>query len=248
MVERQTENLKVRSSILLIGIMLELNYNLLLYYYLKNTPDVVYSNNEKITSVKKNYYFYLLYLGYQGKRKKIFRELLQLYNLQYLSAVYNIKLKEKNINALTVLPKKITKYVIYKAKNKSFKAFKIKYFNEVIYLFLVNIFLKNSKNICKFIKKKLEKVHFKEHRKYFLFFFKIINEYIECNFKILKVSGIFMKFKGKLARGGNSRTKTMYFKVGKTAQGDKNLALNTNKWAVWTKTGSFNCMFQIFYR
>ncbi len=123
----------------------------------------------------------------------------------------------------------MTKFILRKTRNKSFKGFKIKYFNEVIYLFLVNIFLKNSKNICKFIKKKLEKVHFKEHRRYFLFFFRIINEYLKGNFKLLKIDGLLMKFKGKLGRGGNSRTKTMFFRVGKTSQGDKNLALNTNK-------------------
>jgi hypothetical protein len=144
-------------------------------------------------------------------------------------SIYNISFKEKNINAIKILPKAINKHILYKTRNISFKSFKIKYFNEVIYLFLVNIFLKNSKNICKFIKKKLEYVHFKEHRKYFLFFFKIIKQYIKNNFKILKINGILMKFKGKLARGGNSRTKTVFFRVGKTSPGDKSLALNSNK-------------------
>ena len=72
--------------------------------------------------------------------------------------------------------------------------------------------------------------------------------HVSFNFELLKISGLLMKFKGKLGRGGNSRTKTMFFRLGKTSQGDKNLALNTNKWSVWTKTGSFSCMFQIFYK
>jgi hypothetical protein len=138
-------------------------------------------------------------------------------------------MKEKNINSTKLLPKSMNSFILHKTRNISFKSFKIKYFNEVIYLFLVNIFLKNSKNICKFIKKKLETVHFKEHRRYFLFFFKVINEYVKNNFKILKINGLFMRFKGKLGRGGNARTKTMFFRLGKTSSGDKSLALNSNK-------------------
>ena len=176
----------------------------------------------------KDSYYYLLYLN-DDKKKKMFRELFQLYNLQYLQSFYNISLREKNINAISVLPKEVTNYILYKTINQSFKPFKIKYFNEVLCLFLVNIFLKNSKNICKFIKKKLEIVHFKEHRKYLLFFIKILKKYVKNNFTILKVSGVVLKFKGKLGQGGNSRTKTMHFKAGRTSQGDRGLCLNNNK-------------------
>lgn len=247
MVERQTENLKVRSSILLIGIITDLNHYLTLYQFLNKNNGLNYYSINSITKIN-NYSAYLLYVDSMSKRRRLYTELYRLYTVQYLQNIYNVKIKEKNINAINILPKRMTKFILYKTRNKSFKGFKIKYFNEVIYLFLVNIFLKNSKNICKFIKKKLEKVHFKEHRRYFLFFFRIINEYIKCNFKLLKIDGLLMKFKGKLSRGGNSRTKTMFFRVGKTSQGDKDLALNTNKWSVWTKTGSFSCMFQIFYK
>jgi len=190
----------------------------------------------------------MFYYNRTNNRTKVLKELYTFYNLKYLENIYNVKLKEKNVNAIKVLPADLTKSMLFKTRKKNFKNFKIKYFNEVIFLFLVNIYLKNAKNICKFIKKKLENVHFKQHRQYFLFFFKIINQYIKVNFKILKINGLLMKFKGKLARGGNARTKTMFFRVGKTSMGDKSLALNTNKWSVWTKTGSFNCTFQIFYK
>jgi hypothetical protein len=39
----------------------------------------------------------------------------------------------------------------------------------------------------------------------------------------------------------------MHYKAGRTSQGDRGLCLNNNKWSIWTKTGSFSCMFQIFY-
>jgi hypothetical protein len=199
-----------------------------LYQFFNKNNNLVYCNVNNIVKIKKDIFF-LLFVENSNKKRRLFSELYKLYSAQYLQNIYNVRITEKNINAISILPKRMTKFILYKTRNKSYKGFKIKYFNEVIYLFLVNIFLKNSKNICKFIKKKLEKVHFKEHRRYFLFFFKIINEYIKSNFKLLKIDGLLMKFKGKLGRGGNSRTKTMFFRLGKTSQGDKDLALNTNK-------------------
>jgi len=215
-----------------------------LLYLKSNNNNKYYLNKSKHINIS---HLCLLHYDFYNKKKKLSKENYHLFNAHYLQYIYKVNIKEKNINAIKLLPNSINNFILHKTNNISFKAFKIKYFNEVIYLFLVNIFLKNSKNICKFIKKKLESVHFKEHRRYFLFFFKIINEYIKNNFKILKINGLLMKLKGKLGRGGNSRTKTMFFRIGKTSPGDKSLALNSNKWNTWTKTGSFSCTFQIFY-
>jgi hypothetical protein len=61
----------------------------------------------------------------------------QHFNTYYLNSIYKLNLKEKHVNVLQSLPLKIIKYVLYKVKHKHFKKFKIKYFNEVIYMFLV---------------------------------------------------------------------------------------------------------------
>jgi len=196
--------------------MLYFNNYLLIYLYLSTNNKLYYFNNKNLQNNFKNN-IALLHYNLYSEKKILSKEIYHFFNTKYLQYIYNINIKEKNINAIKLLPKSINKFILYKTRNMSFKSFKIKYFNEVIYLFLINIFLKNSKNICKFIKKKLENVHFKEHRRYFLFFFRILNEYIRDNFKLLKINGLIMKFKGKLGRGGNSRTKTMRFKLGKTS-------------------------------
>lgn len=145
------------------------------------------------------------------------------------------------------MPKSVSKKILFKTSKISYKKFNIKYFNEIIYLFLINAWLKNSKNICKYIKKKLEFVHFKKHKSYFLFFFKIIKKYIISNFNLLKIKGLTLLFKGKLSRGGNARKKTLFLKKGYFSLSNKLLCLNVNKWDVWTKTGTFGCQMQIFY-
>lgn len=172
----------------------------------------------------------------------------QFFNLNYLQNIFKINLKEKSINGLDSLPSKITKFLMYKVRHISYKQFGVKYFNEVAHLFVLNVWLKNSKNICKYIKKKLDTVHFKKHKGYFLFFFKILNKYIVPNFKHLQIKGITLVFRGKLAKGGNARKRTMFFKRGLYSLSNKLLSMNSNKWDVWTKTGSFGCTMQIFYK
>lgn len=172
----------------------------------------------------------------------------QFFNTYYLKCIYNINLKEKNINTINIIPKKIISQILFKIRNVNYKQFGVKYLNEVVHLFLLNMWLKNSKNICKFIKKKLDNVHFKKHRGYFLFFFKILNKYIVPNFKLLQLKGVVLTFKGKLAKGGNARKKTLSYKNGYYSLSNKMLSLNTNKWDVWTKTGTVGCTIRIFYK
>lgn len=171
----------------------------------------------------------------------------QQFNLYYLRSIFNINLIEKNLNAVDTLPKKLAKKILFKTRYKHFKAFNIKYFNETAYMFLISIWLKNPKNVCKFIKKKLDSVHFKQHRRYFLFFFKILNRYIIPNAKLLQIKGLTLRFKGKLGRGGNARKQTKFYHKGYYSLSNKFLALNYNSWDVWTKTGTIGCVFRIFY-
>ena len=168
-------------------------------------------------------------------------------NTLYLKNIYPVELKEKNVNSLDTLPSALSRLVLFSRKQKSYSMFDVKYSNEVAYLLLVNVWLKNIKNICKYFQRKLNSVHFKKHRIYFLFFFKLLNSYIVPNFKILLVKGIYLRFRGKLGRGGNSRKTTLLYKVGITSLTNKSLAMDSHKWDVWTRTGSVGCCFRVFF-
>jgi hypothetical protein len=148
-----------------------------------------------------------------NKNKKFYYSFLyyQYFTSIYLQNIFKFNLREKYLNALNTIPKKTTKYILFRMRFKSFKYFKIKYFNEVLFMLIVNFWLKNPKNVALYIKRKLDSVHFKRHRAYFLFFFRILKKYITPNFDILRLKGVTLKFKGKLGRGGNSRKKTMFF-------------------------------------
>lgn len=208
MVERQTENLKVKSSILFTDIMI--NYTLLIAKKKnkKLSKNINYNNFKKLAKIDK-FLTQKIYL----KKKTIYYSFLnfQQFNSMYLYHIFRLNFQEKYLNSLHIIPKKITKYIIFKTRFKSFKFFGIKYFNEILYMLIINFLLKNSKNIAIFIKNKLDTTHFKRHRAYFLFFFRLLKRYIIPNFSILHVKGVSLKFKGKLGRGGNSRKKTLFF-------------------------------------
>ena len=144
MVERQTENLKVESSILFVGnlkkkfinsylsLFLEINLNY------KKLNILKYSKNNSIELIKIKDYS-IFFVEQNNKNKFSNFKIFQLFTILYLKNLYNINIIEKNINSINVLPKKLSKTFLYKVRNINFKQFKIKYFNEVGYLFLINI-------------------------------------------------------------------------------------------------------------
>lgn len=209
--------------------------------------NIVYNFNTTVQTKKFNSKYKIFFIEQNNKNKLAGFKFFQLFTAIYLQNIYKINLKEKNINTIDVLPKKLAKNFLYKVRHINYKQFNIKYFNEVGYLFLVNLWLKNIKAICRYIKKKLDTVHFKKHRLYFLFFFKILNKYIKPNLRQLQIKGLYLVFKGKLGKGGNARKKTMFYKHGYYSLSNKMLSLNTQKWDVWTKTGSVGCTMRLFY-
>lgn len=224
-----------------LTLLLEINY-------IKTKSATIRYNQQKLITHDFITNYRVFFIEQNNKNKFSNFKIFQLFTASYLKNIYNINIFEKNINAINILPNKLSKNFLYKVRNVNFKQFNIKYFNEVGYLFLVNIWLKNIKNICKYIKKTLDNIHFKKHRLYFLFFFKILNKYIKPNYNQLQIKGLYLVFRGKLGKGGNARKKVMFYKNGYYSLSNKMLCLNTQKWDIWTKTGTVGCTMRLFYK
>jgi hypothetical protein len=205
--------------LLFINIKYKANNNI---YFLKNKI-IKINNKDKLHFIK---YFFL---DKKNINKYTLKNNLNFFNNKYLQNLYNLKIKEKNVNCLESIPTKIKNNLLVDTRSTSFKQFGVKYFNEVAFLFIVSSFIKSCKNICIFIKKSLDSVHFKKHRLYFFFFFNIFIIYVEPFFKELKIKGICLIFKGKLGKGGNSRKQTLFYKKGLYSLSNKNLKLEKNK-------------------
>lgn len=93
------------------------------------------NNNHNLVNFK-----YDIFLLTQNNDNKFLNfKFFQLYTLVYLQNIYKIKLQEKNINCIDILPMHLTQNFLFKVRYTNFKQLGIKYFNEVGYLFLVNI-------------------------------------------------------------------------------------------------------------
>lgn len=138
MVERQTENLKVESSILFTDIII--NKYLIPYYIhkLNINNQITYSKQQlKYTTHNFSKNIFLVNVN----NKPVYRDYLayQQFNTYYLRNLYDINLIEKNVNSLKLLPKKLIKHTLFKTKHKHYKNFNIKYFNEIAYMFLISV-------------------------------------------------------------------------------------------------------------
>lgn len=101
-------------------------------------------NNYKTFILKKNknnnnIFFFLLNLRNKENPRLSLYNTLNLLNSLYLSNLYNIKLSEKSFNIINLLPKKITNDILFLSRKTSYKRFQIKYFNEILVLFISNI-------------------------------------------------------------------------------------------------------------
>lgn len=169
-------------------------------------------------------------------------------NNLYVSYFLNINVKVINVNLMNFFPSILSLVVTDKdLLTERYTQFNIKYLNEIILFFMLNFYCKNIKNICIYIKKNLDKTHFKDHKKFYLFYFDLLDKYIWKNQKDLDIKGIHFVLRGKLDRGGNSRKKAIFFYKGSHSNSNKMLKLNKYKWSVWTDTGAIGCKMSVFY-
>lgn len=133
MVERQTENLKVESSILFTD---TINQFLVLYQVNRIQKKRIYAEDTCLKIQTKSLLYFFNFF-----KKKVYNEYYdyQQHNLYYLKNIFNVNLKEKNINCEKILPFKLRKFILYKTRNIHYKRFRIKYFNKIIYMILISV-------------------------------------------------------------------------------------------------------------
>jgi hypothetical protein len=115
----------------------------ILYYIISNlfyfsTNLLKYSNTINLT-INSKINFNIFFVNQNNKNKICNHKIYQFFNAVYLQNIYKIKIKERNINSINILPKKLTNIVLFKVRHTNFKNFNIKYFNEIAHLFLINI-------------------------------------------------------------------------------------------------------------
>lgn len=131
---------------------------------------------------------------------------------------------------------KLLTEIYNKQKQDSLPLGKHFYLQEIIEIIYIALYNRDIQIISRWIKKIMEKIHLKKHKK----FIKVIHNIFKNNLELLKITniiGISMDIRGKLASAGNSKKRHYSFQVGSTALTSKNHDLSLHQINIRTTTG-----------
>lgn len=143
---------------------------------------------------------------------------------------YHIKFCKKKNMFIKILRKRLKRLKRLLNKSKvSLKTF--------LKVFIILLYSKDIDMFIKVLKKALQNMHFKSHKK-FLYFFKIfITKSMYYYFSIFNFKGFYFYISGKISCTGNSKTRKYIIRCGKYSFTSKNLKLKHRKDLIFTKTG-----------
>ena len=139
-------------------------------------------------------------------------------------------------------------------KNVSYRSFFLKYFKrnlkiskQIIGIIYYSLLLKDASIFVFFVKRALEKLNVKLHKKVFLGLKKLIKDFFKPLFNFLGVLGILFNVKGKIGVSGNAKKRRYYFYFGKHSLTKKTVRVDLKYLPIWTFTGTLGFSFFIFF-
>lgn len=228
--------------------------NSLLFYNLFCLKKKLINLNSESNQIVSNYSPYTMFFFYNkflsnsviGKNN-YYKHFYQnnLYFIRFFIIKYlSLFLQDKNFylnlqkNNVEVIEKNFFyKILLKKTKNLGFLKeikFKVKSFINVILISLYNKDITLLKNVIKYI---LENLHFKKHKR-FLYNLKVILKSIAYVFFYrFQCLGLYIKIKGKVGVGGNSKKRKYIFKLGSFSFTKKSQKLSYVKDSIRTYSG-----------
>jgi hypothetical protein len=140
----------------------------------------------------------------------------------------NVDIVEKNFFYKILLKK--TKHLGFLKEIK----LKVKSFINIILVSLYNKDITLLKNAIKYI---LEKLHFKKHKRFLYNLKVILKSIVYVFFYKFKCLGLYIKIKGKIGVGGNSKKRKYIFKLGSFSFTKKSQKLSYVKDSIRTYSG-----------
>ncbi len=148
---------------------------------------------------------------------------------------FKIKFFKKIYN---FIEKKLKIYNFYSkfnwAQSKIGKGFFLK---EMLKVLWISFFIKDPKFLLNWISKTMNRVYFKNHKKFLIVFKSVVTRFFYLFFKDLNFKGFFFDIRGKVGVTGNAKKRHFSIKFGRFSHSRKSLRLNMFQNLVKTKTG-----------
>lgn len=120
--------------------------------------------------------------------------------------------------------------------------------SEFIEIAVIMLYSKDVQLFSGWLKKVLENMHFKIHRKFFYLLKIIFYNFFLIYFKYFGCMGFFFKVKGKIGLGGNSKKKRNIVKFGKYSLTQKSLKISYNQGVIRTYSGTLGFEIILAYK
>lgn len=172
----------------------------------------------------------------------------------YLSNFLEIFLEKKlwfkvNTNSTALINNNTANFIqklFIKNKSDQFSLGRHFYLLEFLEILFISFFYRDLKFFSYWVKKTMEKIHLKKHKK----FLKVIHNTLKNNQEfliLLKIQGFTMDVRGKLGTTGNSKKKHYAFTVGTMSPTSKNHDMSLNQTTVRTSTGVLGVLMTLSY-
>ena len=121
------------------------------------------------------------------------------------------------------------------------------FFEEALHIMHISFKLKDSSLFSTWLKAIILRISFWKTRVIFRFLRYLFLIYFQHTFNELKIKGLKIKLKGKISVAGNSRKRTILYKIGQTSHSSLDLRISHTKTTVTTFTGVMGFQVWLFY-
>ena len=121
------------------------------------------------------------------------------------------------------------------------------FLEEALHLIHLSFVLKDPKILISWLKAMILRISFWKTRSIFRFTKYLFHNYFRFTFNDLKVKGLKIKLKGKISAAGNSRKRTILYRVGKTSHSTTSIRVVNENTTVNTFTGVMGLSVWVFY-
>ena len=121
------------------------------------------------------------------------------------------------------------------------------FLEEAIHVIHLSFFLKDPKIICSWLKAMILRISFWKTRSIFRFLKYLFFNYFQYVFKDVGIKGLKIRLKGKISAAGNSRKRTILYRIGKTSHSTTSLRVLNESTTINTFTGVMGFNVWLFY-
>jgi ribosomal protein S3 len=121
------------------------------------------------------------------------------------------------------------------------------FLEESLHIIHISFILRDPKIIASWLRAMILRISFWKTRSIFRFLKYLFHNYFIHVFDDIKIKGLKIRLKGKISAAGNSRKRTILYRIGKTSHSEVNLRVVKDFSLVNTFTGVMGFQVYLFY-